>query len=143
MKLPGRREIEAADPYRHVAHGEQVNVDSSRHGVVDDGNTAWPERIAQARRSWLQANPADFEKVGRRTYVDRATNVEYVAARGAVLLNVGGEQNRGITCFLIENGRLIFLRRPEFEGPLLGPFGQIRSQQLTPATPGPDAVRIL
>ena len=136
MKFPGRSQL-PPDPY-----GRQITADTTRSGVVDDGNTAWPERVAEARRSWPQANPADFEKVGKRGYRDRATGVEYVAVRGAVMLNVGGEQNRGINCFLVEGGKLVFLRRPEFEEPLRGPVGYVYGQQVT-STPVPaDAPRI-
>ena len=76
-------------------------------------------------------------------YIDKANGTEYVAARGAVLLNVGREQNRGITCFLIENGRLVFLHRPEFEEPLLGATGYVRAQVVSASTPGPSGPRIL
>ena len=143
MRFLGRRELAAADPYADVARGEQIKSDTSRHGVVDEGNVAWPERIAEARRSWPEARPKDFEKLGPRRYLDRATNVEYVAARGAVLLNVGKEQNRGVNCFLVESGKLVFLRRPEFEEPLLGPVGHVHSQRVAAASPGPDGIRIL
>jgi hypothetical protein len=140
--FPGRNQ-RGPDPYANVARGQQISVDSSRHGVVDDGCVAWEERILEARRSWPQANPADFERVGKRTYVDKATGVEYVAARGAVMLNIGGEQNRGINCFMVSGGRLIFLRRPEFEAPLLGATGHVHSQVVSAASPGPGGVRIL
>jgi hypothetical protein len=140
--FPGRNQ-RGEDPYANVARGEQVSADMSRSGVVDDGSVAWEERIVEARRSWPQANPADFERVGKRTYIDKATGVEYVTARGAVMLNIGGEQNRGINCFFVAGGRLIFLRRPEFEAPLHGPVGHVHAQQVTPATPGPEGPRIL
>lgn len=142
MRFPGRKELAANDRYAHVARGGQVTAGTNRHGTVDDGCIAWPERIIEARRSWPQANPDDFEKVGRRTYVDKATGVEYVAVRGAVMLMVGGEQTRGINCFLIEDTRLVFLRRPEFEEPLLGPMGRVHSQVVSVGNPGPEGARI-
>ena len=142
MRFPGRKELEQNDPYANVAHGQQVSAGESRHGVVDDGCTAWPERIAEARRSWPQADPADFERVGKRGYIDKATGVQYVAARGAVMLNTGGEENRGITAFMVTAGRLVFLRRPEYEEPLTGPVGHVYSQHVSAATPGPEGVRI-
>ena len=138
MRLPGRKQLEAEDRYAGVAHGEQVTSDSGRHGVVDTGDVAWPERILEARRSWPQADPRDFTKVGKRGYVDKATGTEYVAARGAVLLMVGGEQNRGISCFFVQDGKLVFLLRLEYEAPLLGPAGRVHAQQVSVATPGPE-----
>ncbi len=144
MKLPGRREFAANDPYSGGSiRGEQVSADTTRHGVVDDGCTAWPERIAEARRSWPQADPADFERVGKRGYIDKATGAQYLAARGAVMLNTGGEENRGITAFMVTGGRLVFLRRPDYEEPLLGPTGHVYGQVVTAASPGPGGVRIL
>jgi hypothetical protein len=41
-----------------------------------------------------------------------------VALRGAPLLSVGQEETRGATCFLVEAGRIVVLRRPDFEQPL-------------------------
>ena len=141
MQFPGRNQ-RGPDVYAGV-RGEQVSADTGRHVVVDDGNVAWPERVAQARRSWPEARAEDFEKIGRRRYRDRATGTEYVAARGAVMLNVGGEANRGISCFFIESGQLRFMRRPEFEEPLHGPVGHVYAQQVSAATPGPEGPRIL
>jgi len=142
VKLPGRRQLEAAgEPVRGV-RGEQVYAASDRHGVVDDGNTAWPERVAEASRSWPQARPEDFERVGKRGYKDRATGVEYLAVRGAPLLSVATEETRGITAFMVEGQRLVFLRRPDYEAPLTRPTGYVHSQQVSPATPGPEGPRI-
>jgi hypothetical protein len=38
--------------------GRQLTVDTTREGVIDDGNVAWPERITEARRQWPQASLA-------------------------------------------------------------------------------------
>ena len=125
--------------------GEQIKSDTSRHGVVDDGNVAWGGRNGSSRHgeAGRKPTPATSSKVGKRTYIDKATGTEYVAARGAVMLNVGREQDRGINCFFIESGRLIFLHRPEFEEPLHGPTGHVYSQQVSAVTPGPSGPRIL
>jgi len=48
VKLPGRRQFEESDPYSSVARGQQVTADTTRAGVVDDGNIAWPEPIDEA-----------------------------------------------------------------------------------------------
>ena len=97
MQFPGRNQ-RGPDPYAGIARGEQIKPDGDRHGVVDDGNVAWPERVAEARRSWPQADPSDFERLGKRTYRDKATGLELVAVRGAPLLAIGQEQTRGATC---------------------------------------------
>ncbi len=143
MRFPGRKELAANDTYRNVARGQQVTADTARAGVVDDGNIAWPERIAEARRSWPQANPSDFEKVGKRHYRDRGSGIELVAMRGAPLLSVGQEETRGAACFFVEAGRIIVLRREDFEQPLLGAVGYVSGQQVAAASPGPDGARIL
>jgi hypothetical protein len=67
MRFPGRKELAANDTYAGVARGQQVTADTTRAGVVDDGNIAWPERIEQARRSWPQARAEDFEKIASAT----------------------------------------------------------------------------
>ena len=35
-----------------------------------DQPLAWPERIVEARRQWLEVRPEDFERVGRRRWRD-------------------------------------------------------------------------
>ena len=142
MQFPGRNQ-RGPDPYAGIARGEQIKPDGDRHGVVDDGNVAWPERVAEARRSWPQADPSDFERLGKRTYRDKATGLELVAVRGAPLLAIGQEQTRGATCFFVEAGRIVVLRRPDFEEPLLGATGTVRGQQVTRSTPGPSGPRVL
>ena len=132
MNFPGRSQ-RGPDPY-----GRQVTAGEDRHGTIDTGDNAWPERVALARKCWPQADRRDFERTGKRHYTDKATGVEYVAVRGCVMLDPSAEQYRGITAFLIEDGRIVCLRRPEFEAPLLGPEGRIRAQVITLQTPGPE-----
>ena len=122
--FPGRKQLDANDPYSAIARGQQLSPDTSREGVVDDGNVAWPERIEEAKRYWVQADPADFEKTGKRSYVDRASGIEHQALSGAPLLCVG-EATRGVACFLVEDGRLVVLRRSDFQNVLLGPTGYV------------------
>ena len=141
MQFPGRNQ-RGPDVYAGV-RGEQVSADTGRHGVVDDGNVAWPERVAQARRSWPEARAEGFEKIGRRHYRDRGSGLELVALRGAPLLAVGQEETRGAACFFVEAGRIVVLRRPDFEEPLLGATGHVYGQVVAAASPGPGGVRIL
>jgi len=93
--------------------GGEVREDTSRAGVIDDGLEAFPERIEQARRSWPEAQAADFERVAKRRYADRATGTEYEHVSGLPLLAVGGPVVEDIDCWFIEHGRLIFLRRAD------------------------------
>ena len=98
-----------------AAWGQQIQADTSRAGVVDDGNVAWPERIAQAANQWPQADVADFERVGRRRWRDRATGIEYRAEPGAPLLSgVGTDATRNICLFFVCDGKLTFLSRADF-----------------------------
>jgi hypothetical protein len=127
MQFPGRNQ---RGPDTYPARGEQVSADSGRHGVVDDGNVAWPERVAEARRSWPEARAEDFAKIGKRRYRDRGSGLELVTVRGAPLLAVGQEETRGAACFFVEAGRIVVLRREEFEQPLLGPAGYVYGQQV-------------
>ena len=41
------------------AWGGELTRDTTRAGVVDDGNIAWPERIIEARRQWIEVPAAD------------------------------------------------------------------------------------
>ena len=65
-----------------------------------------------------------------------------MAIRGAPLLSVGQEETRGAACFFIEDGRIVVLRREDFEQPLYGATGHVHSQQVAAASPGPEGVRI-
>jgi hypothetical protein len=94
MPFPGRKELAAADSYAGVARGEQITPDISRHGVVDAGNVAWHELVAEAGRSWPEASAEDFEKIGNRLYRDRGGGLEFKATSGTPLLAVGQEAPR-------------------------------------------------
>jgi hypothetical protein len=93
--------------------GYEVTADTSREGYVDDGNIAWPERIAQARVQWPQADVADFERIGRRRWRDRASGMEYREEPGAPLLSIGTDATRNISLFFICDGKLTFLSRAD------------------------------
>ena len=109
------------------AFGQELKTDNSRVGVVDDGNVAWDERIIEARRQWPEAPSADFEKVDRRRWRDRASGTLYRQADGAPMLAVGTEAVRDVVAFFVRDGRLTFLEpddRPEgryvYHGPVIG-----------------------
>ena len=135
MNFPGRSQL-PADPHgRQIRRRQQTRPRRRRLH-------RYPERVAQARRSWPEARAEDFEKIGKRTYRDRGSGLELVALRGAPLLSIGQEETRGAACFLIEAGRIVVLRRPDDEQPLLGPEGRVYGQQIV-AGNGPAGPRIL
>jgi hypothetical protein len=142
MRLPGRKELAAADPYAGVARGEQVNVDGSRHGTIDDGNVAWPERVAEARRCWPEARASDFQQTGKRRFVDRATGRAYRQAAGAPLLAIATESTRGISTWFVSGGSIVFLEPEDYPRELRGPVGYVRSQVVSAASPGLEGARI-
>ena len=85
MKLPGRRQLEAEGRYAKRRPRQKVTAGTDRHGVVDDGNIAWPERVEQARRR-LATSPGGGLREGRSAYgfVDRATGAR-IPARARAL----------------------------------------------------------
>ena len=96
--------------------GEELTVDDSRVGVIDDGNVAFSERVVEACRQWTEAPAEDFERVGKRLFRDRATGVECRQPAGCPLLAVGTEAVRDVVAFFVRDGKLVFLEpvdRPE------------------------------
>jgi hypothetical protein len=110
--------------------GTQIRPDNSRAGVVDDGSVAWEERIFEARRQWPEATPDDFEKVGKRLWRDRATGIEYRQAHGAPLQAIGTDATRFVSCFLVLDGKLIFLRRNDVPEGTFVHHGEVVGRQL-------------
>ena len=96
------------------ALGAELTTDSSRAGVVDDGLVAWPERIAEARRQWVQAQAEDFEQLDKRLFRVRASGLEYRRVHGSPLLAIGTPGADGISTFFVDGGgTLVFLRRAD------------------------------
>ena len=148
MRFPRtRRKLAENDPYAGAVVGGQISADVSRNGVVDDGNIAWPERVDQARRSWMEASLEDFEPLDSRGrfWRDKATGREYKALSGAPLLSLATEATRGISAFLVWGQRLVFLRPADYPEVLTGPIGHVYGGQVGPrSTPiGENALRIL
>ena len=104
--------------------GTELKADTTREGVIDDGNVAWPERVFEARRQWTQARPEDFVQVGKRLWRDKATGIEFRQAHGAPLLSIGSDAVRNISAFFILDGRLIFLERADLQDGLFVHTGQ-------------------
>jgi hypothetical protein len=140
VKLPGRKQFEQHDPYSAIARGEQVTLDTTRAGTIDDGSLAYEERILEARRYWPQGDAAAYEPLDRhgRRWRDRGAGAEFKALTGAPLLSAGEEATRGVACFLVHSGRLWFLRPADYPEELRGFTSTVRGQELTKATPGPD-----
>jgi hypothetical protein len=93
--------------------GMQIKADTTRAGVIDDGCVAWEERVVEASRQWPRGRLEDFEWLGKKTWRDRATQVEYVQVPGAPLLSIGTDATRDISLFLVVDGKLVFLRRAD------------------------------
>jgi hypothetical protein len=97
------------------AFGRELKTDDSRIGYLDDGNLAWPERVAAARMQWPEADPGDFERAGRRRWVDKASGVTYIEPGGAPLLS-SPDANRAIVAFLVaDDGKMHFLARTDVD----------------------------
>jgi hypothetical protein len=76
---------------------------------------ATDDAIKFAARTWTHARAEEFERVGRRRYIDRATGVEYDLVHGNPLL---GDEPELADVFLVADDALLFLRRvdrPEAE----------------------------
>jgi hypothetical protein len=137
MRLPGRRQLDGRDPYANV-HGGQLETDSGRHGTIDDGSNATEPRLELARRTWPEGKVEDFEKVGRRTYRDKASGALYESLRGAPMLCVGQEETRGVSCWFVSGGRITVLRPAGLGEPLVGPTSRVYARNLGPAAPQPS-----
>ena len=144
MRFPGRRELAENDPYTGAVVGGQISADTSRNGVVDEGNIAWPERIEQARRSWARASLEDFEPLDTRGryWRDRVTGREYKALAGAPLLSVAQEATCGVSAFLVWGQRLVFLRPADVPEALYGPEGHVYGGQVRRTPVDADALSL-
>ena len=130
--LPMSPSLPGPPPRRWRARGSREHGGrNSRVAVVVDGNGATAERIHQAAAQWPQANPADFEATGKRMYTDKASGVSYKRVHGAPLLSVGSDANRGIVCFFVENGEIVFLQRADFNAALTVNHGAVVGRQIT------------
>ena len=78
---------------------------------------ATDDTIKYAARIWPQVQPEDFERAGRRRYVERATGVEYDLCHGNPML---GDDADVADVFFAKDGALWFLRRAD--------RSQVRSQ---------------
>jgi len=142
MRFPGRNQRPAGEPYAGV-YGGQVRVDSSRQGRVDDGNIAYDERVAQARRSWPEARREDFEQIDQRgrRFRDKASGVTYARARGAPLLAAGEESTRFISCFFVgSDGYLVFLQPADIDEAIHGPVSYVTGGQVMTGPPAQGQV---
>jgi hypothetical protein len=94
--------------------GEELTPpDRPQLATVTDGLDATPENVQAARRSWPEGRAEDFEKIGKRRYLDKATGVEFKHEHGCPLLGVGGAAQEDIDCWFISGERLVFLRRAD------------------------------
>jgi hypothetical protein len=102
---------------KEIAHyvqgvvGRELTVDTPRAGYIDDGLIAFPERVATARRYWPETTSADFEKLDRRRYRDRASGHIFRRERGCgPLLSPTTEV---VDAWFIESGSIVLLVRDD------------------------------
>jgi hypothetical protein len=82
--------------------------------------------IKFAARTWTQARPEEFERTGRRRYIDRHDGTAYDLVRGNVVL---GDDPELADLFFVEDGALWFLRRadrPQVRSRVMGAMGAMR-----------------
>ena len=134
--FPGRKQLDANDPYSAIAAGRQVRLDTSREGVVDDGNIAFEERVLEARRQWPEARAEDFEQIDRRgrLFRDRGSGLEYRRVHGSPLLDLYSPANAAISCFFVANGQLVFLKPADHKDATTVYVGHVVGYQV-PGTP--------
>jgi hypothetical protein len=137
MKFPGRSQREEVS--YDGSWGAQLEApDTSRHGVVDDGLVAFPERIVEAERQWFHARAEDFEQVDTRLYRDRASGVEYRHVAGCPLLSIGAPASDGVSVFFVQGGKLVFLRRADLPTVTTVNHGPVIAMQFPYAGPTTD-----
>ena len=88
---------------------ESENVVTSEPSFVDDGLLATDERLALARRHWIEAKAEDFEQTGQRKWVDRATGHAYRRVSGSPLFNAGEH----VDVWFHRHHELVFLARSD------------------------------
>jgi hypothetical protein len=87
---------------------------------------ATADTIKYAARTWTQVQPEDFERTGRRRYVERATGIEYDLVHGNPML---GDDPELADVFFAEDDALWFLRRAdrsEVRSRVMGTMGAMR-----------------
>jgi hypothetical protein len=119
------------DPSPYIGvWGQEVTADNTREGVVDDGLTAYEERVVEARRQWPEAQAADFEQIGKRRWRDRASGTEYRHVDGTPLLSIGVTSSVDVSVFFVADGRLIFLRRADLPEGSTVSHGSVIAQEI-------------
>jgi hypothetical protein len=77
-------------------------------GELRAGTRATDDTIKFAERHWTRVDPDDFEREGRRRFIERSSGIAYDLCRGNVLLSDDPEL---ADCFFCEDGQILFLRR--------------------------------
>jgi len=86
--------------------------------------------VIDARRQWLEAQPGDFEQVGKRLYRDKATGITYAHVRGAATLTIGAPGSEAVSVFFVQAGKIVFLRRADLPTGTSVNHGPIIAMQL-------------
>ncbi len=96
------------------------------HGEVRTSTRATDDAIRYASRIWPRVRPEDFDRTGRRRYVERATGIAFDLCHGNPLL---ADDAAVADVFFAEDGSLWFLRRadrPEARSQYMGSMGGAR-----------------
>ena len=88
---------------------EPDTVVTTEPSYIDDGLVATDERLALARRHWIEGKSSDFEQIGQRKWVDRATGHAYRRVSGSPLLN----PSTPVDLWFRRHHELIFLARSD------------------------------
>ena len=95
-------------------------------GEVRTMPRATDDTIRYAARLWPQVQPEDFDRTGKRRYVERATGIEFDVCHGNPLL---GDDPEAADYFFVEDDSLWFLRRadrPRVRSQSMGSMGAVR-----------------
>jgi hypothetical protein len=87
--------------------------------------------MVEARRQWMEVPCEDFERVGPAALARPGERGRVPRGRrGTFAGGVGQEATRDVSCFFIEGGKLIFLRRADVPEGTVVHHGPVRGGQV-------------
>jgi hypothetical protein len=124
-------------PMGHLHWGRRLETSGRPKGwlgSLEPLAEATDENVAAARKFFHEGRPEDFDIVGRRKWVDRATGVLYVICLHQPLAQM--EPKKSADLFVVDGDRLVFLRRAgeQGEAAVLGEVGGRRAKASDPAS---------
>jgi hypothetical protein len=103
-------------------------------GSLEPLAEATDEHVAAARKFFHEGRPEDFDIVGRRKWVDRATGVLYTICLHQPLAQM--EPKMSADLFVVDGDRLVFLRRAGEQGEA-AVLGAVGARVGKPSDPAP------